>query len=254
MRVTIGLTCAVPSTSLVWPWNCGSAMRTVTTATRPARISSRSTRMAPSLRFTLSLRALSSTALRICLVMPLRNPSTCMPPPGVSTTLTKLRIVVSYPLTHRRAMSTPQVRVIVRACRSPLSSTAWVSSSYVSSPVMRQMSETASPLDRKSTKSLTPPVCRNSSTRAWPWAGVAGPDGTGSATSDSAATVEKPSRPGVGAASAVPASPSAETASSISRTSSTDSSPVSGMFSSMTVIRSPGTRKLVWRTRSMSCS
>ena len=27
MRVTIGLTCAVPSTSLVWPWNCGSAMR-----------------------------------------------------------------------------------------------------------------------------------------------------------------------------------------------------------------------------------
>lgn len=43
-------------------------------------------------------------------------------------------------------------------------------------------------------------------------------------------------------------------AASTSIISSTLSSPVSGTFSSMTVIRSPGTRKLVWRTRSMSCS
>ena len=49
-------TAGVPRTSLVWPSNCGSASRTVTTAVRPAKTSSFSTLSLPAL----SLRELAS--------------------------------------------------------------------------------------------------------------------------------------------------------------------------------------------------
>ena len=54
-RATMARTAVVPSTSLVWPSNCGSASRTVTTAVRPARMSSFSSLSLP----TLSRRALT---------------------------------------------------------------------------------------------------------------------------------------------------------------------------------------------------
>ena len=38
--VTIFVTAGVPRTSLVWPSNCGSCIRTVTTAVKPSRMSS----------------------------------------------------------------------------------------------------------------------------------------------------------------------------------------------------------------------
>ncbi len=62
----------VPSTSLVCPSNCGSGRRTVSTAVRPARMSSFSSF---SLAVTLSRRAFCSTWDRRNLSMPCSNPS-----------------------------------------------------------------------------------------------------------------------------------------------------------------------------------
>ncbi len=84
-------TAAVPSTSLVWPSNCGSARRTVTTAVRPARTSSFSSLSLPAL----SRRAFASTCLRSTLSIAWSNPARWVPPFGVAMMLTKERTVVS---------------------------------------------------------------------------------------------------------------------------------------------------------------
>ena len=83
---------AVPSTSLVWPSNCGSARRTVSTAVRPARMSSFSSLSLPDLEppgVQLDLRAqeLEQRLLEA-------RPGACRPS-GVAMMLTKLRITVS---------------------------------------------------------------------------------------------------------------------------------------------------------------
>ena len=83
-RATMARTAEVPRTSLVWPSNCGSASRTVTTAVRPARMSSFSTLSLP----TLSRRALSSSCLRNTLTSAWSNPCTWVPPLGVAMMLT----------------------------------------------------------------------------------------------------------------------------------------------------------------------
>ena len=90
-RVTMARTAAVPSTSLVWPSNCGSASRTVTTAVRPARTSSFSTLSLP----TLSRRALSSSCLRNTLSRACSKPAMWVPPLGVAMMLTKDTALVS---------------------------------------------------------------------------------------------------------------------------------------------------------------
>ena len=81
---TIARTALVPSTSLVWPSNCGSARRTVTTRVRPARTSSFSGLSPP----TLSRRALTSSCLRNTLRSACSNPCLWVPPLGVAMMLT----------------------------------------------------------------------------------------------------------------------------------------------------------------------
>ena len=109
---------------------------------------------------------------------------------------------------------------------------------------VRQMSEIGSPLDRKSTKSLTPPVCRNSTTR-----GCAGCSPNAPSTTWSPAVSEKSSSAGLSASSDETSKAGAwscagsTVASSVASTVSVAA--VSGTFSSMMVILRPGTRKLV---------
>ena len=86
MRVAAG----VPSTSLVWPSNCGSASRTVTTAVRPSRTSSLMT----SSSLARSTRLARSCSLNV-LVSARSNPATWVPPLGVAMMLTNDRTVVS---------------------------------------------------------------------------------------------------------------------------------------------------------------
>ena len=80
----------VPRISLVWPSNCGSASRTVTTAVSPSSTSSLMTSVSA---------ALSTLAARIAslkvLVSALSKPLTWVPPLGVAITLTKERSSVS---------------------------------------------------------------------------------------------------------------------------------------------------------------
>ena len=88
---TMARTAEVPRISLVWPSNCGSASRTVSTAVRPAKMSSFSILSLPAL----SLRALVSTALRNVLSRACSKPDWWVPPLGVEMMLTKLRTVLS---------------------------------------------------------------------------------------------------------------------------------------------------------------
>ncbi len=90
---TIPRTALVPSTSLVWPSNCGSARRTVTMAVSPARTSSFSSRS--SLPLALSRRALSSTCRLNVFSSAASKPATWVPPLGVAMMLTNERTVVS---------------------------------------------------------------------------------------------------------------------------------------------------------------
>ena len=82
----------VPSTSLVWPSNCGSASRTVTTAVRPSRTSS---------LIDVVLGGPQQLAVaRSCVVHRLgqrraRSPATWVPPLGVAMMLTNDRTSVS---------------------------------------------------------------------------------------------------------------------------------------------------------------
>ena len=72
----------MPSTSLVWPSNCGSASRTVTTAVMPSSTSSLTT-SSPAL----SSRVLSSASPN-ALVSARSKPATWVPPFGVAMMLT----------------------------------------------------------------------------------------------------------------------------------------------------------------------
>ena len=80
----------VPSTSLVWPSNCGSASRTATTAVIPSRTSS----LITSLSLALSTREPRITSLNV-LVSAASKPATWVPPLGVAITLTKDRSSLS---------------------------------------------------------------------------------------------------------------------------------------------------------------
>lgn len=92
---TMPRTGAVPSTSLVWPSNCGSARRTVTTAVRPASTSSFSIRSPPSFAEIFSRRAFASTCLRSVRSSAVSNPARWEPPFGVAMMLTNVRTSVS---------------------------------------------------------------------------------------------------------------------------------------------------------------
>ena len=80
----------VPSTSLVWPSNCGSASRTVTTAVRPSSTSSLTTSSSAAR----STRWDRSASLSV-LVSARSKPATWVPPLGVAMMLTNERTVVS---------------------------------------------------------------------------------------------------------------------------------------------------------------
>ena len=87
---TMRVAADVPSTSLVWPSNWGSASRTHTTPVSPSSTSSLTTG---------SSLAFNSLAARSCSLTvrtsPRSKPETCVPPFGVAMMLTKLRTVVS---------------------------------------------------------------------------------------------------------------------------------------------------------------
>ena len=68
---------------MVWPSNCGSASRTVTTAVMPSVTSSLITSASP----TLSALVWRITSLKV-LVIAVSNPLTWVPPLGVAITLT----------------------------------------------------------------------------------------------------------------------------------------------------------------------
>ena len=82
-RRTTPRTAGVPRISLVWPSNCGSASRTVTTAVMPSVTSS----LITSASLTLSALVWRITSLKV-LVMALSKPATWVPPLGVAITLT----------------------------------------------------------------------------------------------------------------------------------------------------------------------
>ena len=83
-------TAGVPRISLVWPSNCGSASRTVTTAVMPSRTSSLMT----SSSLTLSALVARIASLNV-LVSAASKPLTWVPPFGVAITLTNERTSVS---------------------------------------------------------------------------------------------------------------------------------------------------------------
>ena len=76
-------TAGVPRISLVWPSNCGSASRTVTTAVSPSRTSSLMTLSS----LTLSTLAARITSLNVVVTAD-SKPLTWVPPLGVAITLT----------------------------------------------------------------------------------------------------------------------------------------------------------------------
>jgi hypothetical protein len=88
---TIWRTAGVPSTSFVWPSNCGSGSRTVTTAVRPASASSFSTLSVPAL----SLRAFAATWSRMSFSSDCSKPARCEPPLGVAMMFTNVCTTVS---------------------------------------------------------------------------------------------------------------------------------------------------------------
>ena len=75
---------------MVWPSNCGSASRTVTTAVMPSSTSSLTT----SVSLALSTRVPRIASLKV-FVSAASKPATWVPPFGVAITLTKERISVS---------------------------------------------------------------------------------------------------------------------------------------------------------------
>ena len=79
----------VPSTSLVWPSNCGSASRTVTTEVMPSSTSSLTTLLAR-LQQPGALQAAPNALVRAR-----SKPATWVPPLGVAMMLTNDRMVVS---------------------------------------------------------------------------------------------------------------------------------------------------------------
>ena len=81
--LTGALTSALPSLVLVWPWNCGSATFTLTTAVNPSRKSS------PLMsNLSLSNMPLPSAYFFNVLVNPRRNPVKWVPPSWVLMLLT----------------------------------------------------------------------------------------------------------------------------------------------------------------------
>ena len=115
---TILMAAFVPSTSLVWPSNCGSVIRTVITAVKPSNTSS----LITSASFFFKIPAARAASL-ITLVIERSKPWTCVPPLGVAMILTNERNVVSYPLPHLRAISTP-----ISRCTSVETICPWSSS------------------------------------------------------------------------------------------------------------------------------
>jgi hypothetical protein len=133
---TMARAAGVPSTSFVCPSNCGSGMRTVSTAVRPASTSSFSSLSEPAF----SRRAFFSTSPRNVLMSPCSNPARWLPPFGVAMMLTKLRTVVSYPVPQRRAMSTVHSRSSSVGVMCPLSSSTGTVSVNRPLPVIRHVS------------------------------------------------------------------------------------------------------------------
>ena len=114
---TILVAAAVPRTSLVWPSNCGSDMRTVTTAVRPSITSSLITSIS------LLARVFVERSASLTTLMSARSkPSTWVPPLGVAMMLTNERWVVSKPLPHFMAISTSISRSTSVETMWPLSS------------------------------------------------------------------------------------------------------------------------------------
>lgn len=103
---TMRVAAEVPRTSLVWPSNCGSARRTVTTAVMPS-IASSLTTSSSATRISFAERSTSLTVL----ATERSKPETWVPPLGVAMMFTKDLTLVSYPVPQRRAMSTPSSRV-----------------------------------------------------------------------------------------------------------------------------------------------
>ncbi len=147
----------MPSTSLVWPSNCGSGSRTPITAVSP---SSASSLLAGSSPF-FSSRAARSCAFSV-LTRARSNPVTCVPPLGVAITLTNDTVLVSYPVLHCRATSTCSSRSTSVGVMCPCSSSTGTVSLNWPAPVSRSTSVSGSPGDRYAQNSLIPPSKRNS--------------------------------------------------------------------------------------------
>ena len=162
---TMARTAGVPSTSFVWPSNCGSGRRTVSTAVSPASTSSFSSfSFAP----TLSRRAAASTWVFSTAKRPVSKPCAWVPPFGVVMMFTKLRVVVSYPVPQRRAMSTSHVRATSVASMWPFGCRTGIVSVKSPEPWMRQVSVSGASGARKSTNSEMPPSYRKVSTTGSP--------------------------------------------------------------------------------------
>ena len=86
----------------------------MTTAVNPAMMSSFSSRSVVSLVDTFRRRAFATTWSRRLFRSACSKPATWVPPFGVAMMLTKDRTSVSYPVPHRSATSTSQVRVTSR--------------------------------------------------------------------------------------------------------------------------------------------
>ena len=79
---TIDVSSGLFSRSLVCPWNCGSGTKTLSTPTRPSRMSS----VVSATPF--GVRPWVSMKLRTALPMPARSPFSCVPPEPVGMPLT----------------------------------------------------------------------------------------------------------------------------------------------------------------------
>ena len=123
---TIRVAADVPSTSLVWPSNCGSASRTVTTAVRPSRTSSLMTSSSPALQ---QPRVAVSTFVERLGQRRARSPATWVPPLGVAMMLTNERTlgVVARAPAQRDVDVQLALDVLRASCGPASSSTGTVS-------------------------------------------------------------------------------------------------------------------------------
>jgi hypothetical protein len=160
-RATMARTALVPRTSLVWPSNCGSARRTVTTAVSPASASSFSSLSLPTFR----RRALASSCLRSTFSRACSNPARWVPPLGVAMMFTNEETLVSYPVPHRTATSTPHSRSTSVGLMCPLASRTGTVSVKVPLPCNRHTSVTAGSGARYSQNSEMPPSWTKTSSR-----------------------------------------------------------------------------------------